>query len=548
MKLQAEPRKPQESRPPMDIRTIELLFLMLLLFIIAFGMFARRINTPYPIVMIIGGLLLSFIPGIPRFTLDPDLIFLVVLPPLIYAAAWTTSWRDFRLNLVSILFLAFGLVAFTVLGVGFIAPRVLGGFDWRLALVLGAIVAPTDSIAATSIARRIGLPGRIVDVLEGESLINDATGLLALQFAIAIVVSGTVPTVPQGLLTLLWLVAGGVGLGLIVGWIIYLLETRIDDAPVEIALSVLTPYVAYFLADAAHASGVLAVVACGLFLTRKSANMFSPAVRIQIWSFWQSFIFVLNGLVFVLIGLQLPWILASIRDYSAGRLILDGAIFSLLLIILRLAWVYPGSWLGNFVRCRMRHVREKAPGPREAFVVGWTGMRGVVSLAAALSLPVLAMGKPFPQRDLIVFLTFCVILVTLVLQGITLAPLVRGLGLANAAGHNYEEQEARRVILTAAMEHLEALKESRPHVEDEVFDDLIGHYQHRLASLQPGQSNHEEVNRHYSFQEISREVTRLERETAVSLRNEGRINDQVLRRIERELDLDESRYSDGFEE
>lgn len=286
-----------------DIRAVELLFLLLLFFIVAFGQFARKIGTPYPIVMIIGGLLLGFIPGIPRFTLDPDLIFLVVLPPLLYSSAWVTSWRDFRFNLVSILFLAFGLVGFTVLAVALITPRVLAGFDWRLGLVLGAVVAPTDAIAATSIARRIGLPSRIVDVLEGESLINDATGLLALEFAIALVVSGHVPTVGASLLTLAWLIAGGAGLGLLVGWIVYHVEKRIDDGPIEIALSILVPYAAYFFADAAHASGVLAVVASGLFLTRRSPYMFSPSVRLQIQSFWQSFTFVLNGLVFVLIGL-----------------------------------------------------------------------------------------------------------------------------------------------------------------------------------------------------------------------------------------------------
>src|SRR5579859_619924 len=252
----------------MDIRTIELLFLLLLLFIIAFGQLARRIGTPYPIVMIIGGLLLGLIPAVPRFTLDPDLIFLVVLPPLLYASAWATSWRDFRLNLVSILFLAFGLVGFTVVGVALVTPKVLPGFDWRLALVLGAVVAPTDAIAASSIAKRIGLPSRIVDVLEGESLINDATGLLALQFAIAIVVSRMVPTVSGSLLTLAWLTVGGIGLGLLIGWVVYSVERHIDDGPIEIALSILTPYAAYFIADAVHASGVLAVVACGLFLTR----------------------------------------------------------------------------------------------------------------------------------------------------------------------------------------------------------------------------------------------------------------------------------------
>ena len=250
-----------------DIGTVELVFLLLLLFIVVFGLLARRLGTPYPIVMVVGGLLLGFVPGIPRITLQPDLIFLVFLPPLLYASAWTTSWRDFRYNLISISSLAFGLVGFTVFGVALVAPHALSGFDWRLGLVIGAIVAPTDAIAATSIARQVGLPGRIVDILEGESLINDATGLLALQFALGIVVSRRVPTVSSGVLTLLWLIIGGVGLGLLVGWIVDYIERRIDDGPIEITLSILTPYTVYLAADAVHASGVLAVVACGLFLS-----------------------------------------------------------------------------------------------------------------------------------------------------------------------------------------------------------------------------------------------------------------------------------------
>ena len=528
-----------------DIRAVELLFLLLLFFIVAFGQLARRIALPYPIVMIGGGVLLSFIPAIPQVTLDPDLIFLVVLPPLLYASAWGTSWRDFRLNLTSILFLAFGLVGFTVVGVALVAPRVLSGFDWRLALVLGAVVAPTDAIAATSIAKKIGLPHRIVDVLEGESLINDATGLLALQFAIALVVSGRVPTVAGSLLTLAWLIVGGVGLGLLVGWVVYLVERRIDDGPIEIAISILVPYAAYFIADEVHASGVMAVVACGLFLTRRSPSMFSPSVRLQIWSFWQSFTFVLNGLVFVLIGLQLPFILESIRGYSHLQMMVDGAIFSLVLILLRLAWVFPGSWLANFVHCRWNHKKEKAPGPRGVFVVGWTGMRGVLSLAAALALPAtLEDGSRFPQRNIIVFLTFCVIFVTLVLQGLTLAPLVRWLGLANAAGPDREEQEARRIAMEAAVSFLESVKESRPSVPEVVIDDLVEHYRHRLASLLPAQANQEHLSHHFSYLELSRESARIERETAVRLRDEGRINDQVLRRMERELDLSESRFAD----
>jgi CPA1 family monovalent cation:H+ antiporter len=253
---------------------------------------------------------------------------------------------------------------------------------------------------------------------------------------------------------------------------------------------------------------------------------------------------VLNGLVFVLIGLQLPWILASIQGYSKTWLILDGLIFSLVLIALRLIWVFPGYWLGNFVHCKLSHTKGKPPSPREVFVVGWTGMRGVVSLAAALALPeVLADGRPFPQRDFLVFLTFSVILVTLVLQGVTLAPLVRALRLVGSSGSDCEEQEARRIVLEAAVDYLQTTKAARDGVPDEIFDDLIGHYQHRLASLQPAQADQENVTNHYSFMEISRETAQVERETALRLRNEGRINDQVLRKIERELDLSESRYA-----
>ena len=527
-----------------DIGTVELVFLLLLLFIVVFGVLARRFETPYPIVMVVGGLLLGFVPGIPRITLQPDLIFLVFLPPLLYASAWTTSWRDFRYNLISISSLAFGLVGFTVFGVALVAPHALSGFDWRLGLVIGAIVAPTDAIAATSIARQVGLPGRIVDILEGESLINDATGLLALQFAVGIVVSRRVPTVSSGVLTLLWLIIGGVGLGLLVGWIVDYIERHIDDGPIEITLSILTPYTVYLAADAVHASGVLAVVACGLFLSRRSANFFSSSVRIQIWSFWQSFTFVLNGLVFVLIGLQLPVIRASIREYSLPRLVLEGAIFSVLLILLRLVWVFPGARVGYFLRTRFAHQNEKPPSARQTFVIGWTGMRGVVSLAAALALPiVVADGSPFPHRNVIVFLTFCVIVVTLVLQGITLAPLIRALRLSGSAGPDDEEQEARRIVIEAALSHLEAGKAKDTEESSGDYDHLADHYRKRLSALSAAEGSLEDIEAHDRYIELTREMLRVERETAVRLRNEGRINDEVLRRLERELDLNESRFA-----
>ena len=526
-----------------EIGTIETVFLLLLSFVVVFGLFARKLGAPYPIVMVIGGLLLSFLPMVPDISLNPDLIFLIVLPPLLYSSAWNTSWRDFRYNIANISLLAFGLVGFTVIGVALVAPHVFGGFDWRLGLVLGAVVAPTDAIAATSIARTIGLPARIVDILEGESLINDATGLLALEFATAILVHKEIPTVSSGIFTLLWLTAGGVAIGLLIGWIVDHLERHIEDASIEIAISILVPYAVYLAAEAAHASGVLAVVTCGLFLTGRSAHFFSPSVRLKVWSVWQALTFILNGIVFVLIGLQFPSIRASIHEYPLSTLLLSGAVFSLLLIALRLIWIFPGAYLSHFLLSRFAHRKEKPPRPRQVFVIGWTGMRGVVSLAAALALPTtLIDGSPFPHRGLILFLTFCVILVTLVLQGLTLPPLIRALGLAGESGPDCEELEARRIVTSAAVAHLEDAKLRDDSRSIEMYEDLAQHYRHRLASLGQAEDTDEAIL-HNRFLELSLEVLRVERETAIRLRNEGRINDTVLRRIERELDLNESRLA-----
>lgn len=527
------------------IGEVEFVFLFLLFFVVAFGLLARKLGMPYPIVMVIGGLALNFLPGIPNFTLNPDLVFLIVLPPLLYAAAWTTSWRDFRYNLVSVFLLAFGLVGFTVLGVALAAPRVFDGFDWRLGFVLGAVVAPTDAIAASSIARRVGLPSRIVDILEGESLINDASGLLALQFATAILVRNQVPSLSGGALSFLWLIVGGVGLGLLVAGIIDHVERRINDGPIEITLSILVPYAVYLAADKIHASGVLAVVSCGLFLSRGSSRFFSPAVRIQAWSVWEALNYILNGFVFVLIGLQLPLIRAAIRAYSLPTLLAYGALFSGILILLRVVWVFPGTVVAWLIRTRVLHQNESFPSRRAIFVLGWTGMRGVVSLGAALALPaVLADGSPFPHRDLIVFLTFCVIFVTLVLQGLTLPSLIRAVGLAGAAGPNCEEQEARRIVIEAAVSHLEHAKEKDRKEFKELYEDLTRHYSQRLASLEAGEDDDDGDRAHHARHlTLTLETLRVERETAIQLRDEGRINDEVLRRLERELDLTESRIA-----
>jgi monovalent cation/hydrogen antiporter len=529
------------------IGAVEFVFLLLLLFIVAFGILARKLRTPYPIIMVVGGLLLSFVPAVPDIALDPDLIFLVVLPPLLYASAWTTSWRDFRYNIVSISLLAVGLVAFTVIGVALAAPHVFRGFDWRLGLVLGAIVAPTDAIAASSIARRVGLPSRIVDVLEGESLVNDATGLLALEFAVGILVEKRMPTVSGGLLTFVWLIAVGVAIGLAIGWVVDHFERWIDDGPIEVTISILVPYAAYLAAQSVHASGVLAVVSCGLFLSRQSARLFSPTVRIGVGSVWESLTFILNGLVFVLIGLQFPAIRSSIRSYHLSTILMYGGVFSVFLILLRLAWVFPGARISWFLRTRMGRQQDAPPAARQSFVVGWTGMRGVVSLAAALALPTLLKdGSPFPHRDLIICLTFSVIFVTLVLQGLTLPPLIRLLGLAGVEGPNCEELEARRIAAQAALDELEGAKARDREESAEIYDDLANHYRQRLKSLKVD-ANPKDVTASERHRALFLEGLRVERATAIRLRDEGRIGDGVLRRIEWELDLDETRLTNREE-
>jgi monovalent cation/hydrogen antiporter len=528
------------------IHAIELVLLLLLVFVVVFAALARKLQTPYPIVLVIAGLLLSFVPGIPKISLDPDVIFLIVLPPLLYSAAWLTSWRDFKFNLVSIFMLAFGLVGFTVLGVAEAARLAFTGFDWRLGFVLGAVVATTDAIAATSIAKRVGLPQRIVDILEGESLVNDATGLLALEFGVAMVASGQTPTVSAGFLRLLYLTLAGLALGLIVGVIVERIHKHIDDGPIEITLTILVPYLAYLAAAAIHTSGVLAVVACGLYLSHKSSNFFSPSVRIQAWAVWDALTFVLNGLVFVLIGLQLPFVLAGIREYSLWQLLLYGALFSGIVIVLRMIWMFPGAYIATVIRTRLLHQTVSRPSVRQTFVVGWTGMRGVVALAAAISLPdVLADGSAFPQRNLIIFLTFSVILVTLVLQGLTLPPLIRALGLAGATDHNSEEEAARSMMVEAALTHLEEARKKDSVEFASIYEDLAQHYRHRLAKLKGADNveigaNPAAYGRHIA---LTREMLRAERQAAIKLRNEGRINDEVLRKVEHELDLNEKRLS-----
>jgi Na+/H+ antiporter len=528
------------------IHSVELVILLLLVFVAALAALAKRYQTPYPIVLVIGGLIISFFPHIPRVALDPDIVFLVILPPLLFSSAYVTSWRDFRYNLFSIGMLAFGLVGFTVFGVAAAALWILPGFDWRMGLVLGAIVSTTDAIAATSIAKRLSLPKRITDILEEESLVNDASGLLALEFATALIVSGMRPGLVEGAGRLAYLVFASIAIGLILGKLIHFFESKIDDAAIEITISLIAPYVAYLAAESVHTSGVLATVVCGLYLGHKSSLYLSTGARLTGAAVWDTLTFILNGFVFLLIGLQLPYILAGIRGFSLTRLLMLGALFSGVVILLRLIWIYPGAWISNVVRRRLLHQPEPLPNPRALFVVGWTGMRGVIALAAAISLPeFLSDGTAFPQREVMIFLTFCVIFVTLVLQGLTLPFVIRRLGLAGAAGENPEEEKARRAMVEAALAYLEHAREGEPQEFASVYDTLIRFQQHRLkmivgkASEDAGQTR----DNYERFRDVSGHVMALQRATILHLRNENQINDEVLRKLEYELDLTEARFS-----
>ena len=530
------------------INYILVLLIALLCAVAAVAGLARRFAVSYPIVLVVFGLLCSLIPHVPHIPLPPSIVFLVILPPLLYIAAWQTSWREFKYNLVSISSLAILLVFFTSIGVAFAAQWWLPGFDWRLGFLLGAVVSPTDAVAATSIARKVGMPQRVVDLLEGESLLNDATGLLALQFGVEMVVQGTTPTVARGLLEFAWLITGGVLVGLAIGLAVIWLERWVDDGPVEIALSLIVPYAAYLAGDAVKASGVIAVVAAGLLVSRQSSTFFSPGVRLQAIAVWDALEFLLNGLVFVLIGFQLPYVLTGIQGESRWSLFGYGLAFSVVLVLLRMIWMYPASRAAWWVRTRIAKQTYDKPPFNQLFVVGWTGMRGVVALAAANSLPLtLSDGSPFPQRSFIIFLTFFLILVTLVLQGLSLPWLVRALGLSKRDVGFCEEGEARRLLLQTAIDFLgERRNSAKGEHETHLYNDLLHQYEHKITEIDecgPGGSAPQEDSRGLSAAQLLLDTIRREREELNLLRASGRIGDSIHRSLEHELDLSESRLT-----
>jgi Na+/H+ antiporter len=531
------------------LQTVQVVVLFLLFLVAIFAAIAQRIKIPYPILLTLAGVCIAFVPHVPRIPLDPNLVFLIFLPPLLYAAAWQTNWREFKRNLLSIALLALGLVAFTVVGIAAFSDHFITALDWKSGLVLGAVISTTDAITASALAKSIGLPQHIVDLLEGESLVNDATGLLALEFGLGILLRDQSPGLGAGSLRLLWLIGGGVAIGLIIAVVTRWLERFIEDGPIEMAVSLIVPYAAYLAGEEAHTSGVLAVVACGLYLSRNSAQFLSPEARLQVTGAWSALNFILNGLIFVLMGLQLPYILAGISAYSRWTLLQYGLAFPAVLILLRLVWMYLSAYLARFVRKFLLHQKLDPNNPREVFLVGWTGMRGVVALAAAISLPVtLGDGSPFAQRDLILFLTFATIFVTVVIQGLTLAPLIRFLRIAAGAPGCDEEIAARRTVLQEIIAHLQSEEVAARTASDRHgYEDLLDRYRDRLESLSP---DHPDDAPQATPAALSRqrrklylETVQMERRILLRLRDQGSIDDNVQRRLERELDLSETRLA-----
>ncbi len=497
---------------------------------------ANRLLVPYPILLVLVGLCLGFIPGLPRVRLAPDTVFLVFLPPILYAAAWYTSWREFKANLRPISLLAVGLVLTTTTAVAVVAHELVAGMSWAAAFVLGAIVSPPDAVAATAITKRLNVPKRVTTILEGESLVNDATGLVAYKFAVAAVVSGAFSLWDAGMQFVV-VATGGVAVGLAGGVALSLVHRRFHNSPaVETTLTLLAPFSMYLLAESIHVSGVLAVVTTGLYLTNRSAELFSPAARLQAYSVWDIFVFLLNGFIFVIIGLQLPDVLNGASSEPLGALLLDTAIICLTVILIRIAWVFPAAYIPRWILKEPR-LEWKFPA-----LVAWAGMRGIVTLAAALALPiVMTDGSPFPKRDFIIFASFAVILSTLVIQGLSLPFIIRWLGFDEENTEQLEELYARRKAAEAAISHIEELAASGTITAD-VVNRLRTKYDDRLAQLTSSPfMPFKPTGKHLTFQQLQHAVLTRERQTAIELRKQGDISDEVLRRIEHELDLEESR-------
>lgn len=512
------------------------LILICLVLVALLAIVARKIRVPYSILLTIAGVLLALIPQLPIIRLAPELIFNLFLPPLIYPAAVFTSWRDFRANLRPILLLAIALVVVTMTVIAALF-HYFTGLPWAVGFVFGALISPPDAVAALSITQNLRVPRKIIVILEGESLVNDATSFISFRFAVAAVMTGAF-SLAQASLQFFLVATGGVVIGLAIGWLAAQVQKRLDDPPVQTMLSLLTPYVAYFTGEKLHVSGILAVVIAGIYYGWQAPRILRGRMRLQALPVWEMVVFILNGLLFTLIGLQLPQVIHALPPGSATQVAGLSVLVTSVMILVRFIWMFGTTYLPWAYGKSRRRFRVPW---QHAALIAWTALRGADSLAAALAIPfVVPTGQPFPGRDIILLLTFCVIFATLTVQGLSLTPIVRWLGIKDDHSTDREERLARLKANEAALtrlEEIEASHESKP----ETIERLRSEYVDRIQQLRGGTA--ETVSRLFSadFEDLACELLHIERETVVTMRNEKAISDQALRRIQRDIDLAEAR-------
>lgn len=516
------------------------LIFVLLTSIVVVAVVAKRFELPYPIAFVIGGSALAFVPNTPAFNLDPDWIFLIFLPPLLYSGGWLTDWKTFKENARPIGLLAIGLVIVTTGAVAVVAHALVPDLPWASAFVLGAVISPPDAVAAGAVFERFTVPRRIVAILDGEGLVNDATALVIYRFAIAAVVTGTF-SLTNASLAFVAVALGGIAIGMllqvvIIAAILALRKFALGDSLIDNVISLISPYAIYLCAESLHVSGVLAVVTAGIYASRQSARIYEPEGRLVAGAVWEMFTFLLNGLVFLLIGLQLRSI---VRDPSfALHELWVGLAISALVIVVRIAWVYPATYLPRIFFPNINR-REGVPNVKYIFIIAWSGMRGIVSLAGALAIPeVTGAGNPFPGRNIIIFVAFCVIFVTLVVQGLSLIPILHFLKIEGDENVAEREMEVRVAALRAAIARMRELEPEFDATTDwEVEGRLLGEYEYRIAHLAKhidGSLPPDAVAFDHYLQE---EALEAERREIARLRDAGEIPDEIYRKINYDLDL-----------
>ncbi len=522
-----------------------LVVISLLFGIAMLTMLSEKLRISYPILLVISGLLISIIPGIPVITLSPDIVFLIFLPPLLYAAAWNTAWKDFWKMKRPISLLAFGLVIFTSAAVAVVSHAMIPGFSLAFGFLLGGIISPPDAVAATSVLQGLKVPKRVVTILEGESLVNDASSLIVFRFALAAIITGQF-TLMNAARQFAIVAVMGIVIGLAIAFIVYIIHRFFPTtASIDAALSLITPYAMYIVAEHFHFSGVLAVVSGGLFLTYRSQHIFNSDSRIQLAGLWGTLVFLLNGFVFILIGLQLPGIIYGLGDYSIGQAIGYAVVISLVTILVRIIWVFPAAYIPRFLFKSIRQ-NEARPGWKTVFLVAWSGMRGVVSLASALAIPLTLAGENFPHRNLILFITFVVILITLVFQGLSLKPLIRILNIEETDKEN-ERLQALALRVQLAESVLAYLDTNYPDEtqNNETYKRVRDRYERMIEitkrKLENDEADKEAASFLPNYRQMLLELVHIRRRELNYLRHKGEFSEELIREREWELDLEESR-------